>query len=158
MSLNHLLDVTARHAHGAHRTYYAREKGLLTRMLIGPRARQRGYYDLLSLGIGASIAIAFATVGLWQKREEMLSQQMAAQGNLLADIGNSINGKYLSIYYSNLVNGTAIPGVANEYAPTMAELQAIDVVPAGYSTTSVYGAPYVISLAKTPAGCVAPPL
>lgn len=26
MSLNHLLDVTARHAHGAHRTYYAREK------------------------------------------------------------------------------------------------------------------------------------
>ncbi len=151
-----LLHVIARPAHGMHRTYYARRKGLLTRMLIGTRGRQRGYYDLLSLGIGASIAIAFATVGLWQKREEMLSQQMAAQGDVLAEIGNSINGKYLSIYYSNLVNGTAIPGVANEYAPTMAELEAINVIPAGYSTTSVYGAPYVISLAKTPTGCVAP--
>ncbi|KVD37046.1 hypothetical protein [Burkholderia ubonensis] len=156
MSPNHLLHVTTRPARGMHRTYDARRKGLLTRMLIGSRGRQRGYYDLLSLGIGASIAIAFATVGLWQKREELLSQQMAAQGDVLAEIGNSINGKYLSIYYSNLVNGTAIPGVANEYAPTMAELEAINVIPAGYSTTSVYGAPYVISLAKTPAGCVAP--
>ncbi len=125
-------------------------------VLAGSRTRQRGYYDLLSIGIGATIAIAFATVGLWQKREEMLSQQMAAQGNVLADIGNSINGKYLSIYYSNLVNGTAIPGIANEYAPTMAELEAINVVPVGYSTTSTYGTPYVISLAKTPAGCAAP--
>ncbi|WP_247308902.1 shufflon system plasmid conjugative transfer pilus tip adhesin PilV [Ralstonia pseudosolanacearum] len=120
------------------------------------RARQRGFYDLVSLGIGASIAIAFAATQLWQQRQEMLSQQMAAQGNVLADIGNSINGKYLSLYYSNLVNGTAIPGVANEYAPTMAELQAINVVPAGYATTSAYGTPYVVSLAKTPSGCVAP--
>lgn len=79
MSPNHLLHVTTCPARGMHRTYDARRKGLLTRMLIGSRGRQRGYYDLLSLGIGASIAIAFATVGLWQKREELLSQQMAAQ-------------------------------------------------------------------------------
>lgn len=156
MSPNHLLDVTARLVHGTHQTHYAREKGRLTGLLVNSRAWQRGYYDLLSIGIGATIAIAFATVGLWQKREEMLSQQMAAQGNVLADIGNSINGKYLSIYYSNLVNGTAIPGVADEYAPTMAELEAINVVPAGYSTTSAYGTPYVVSLAKAPTGCVAP--
>lgn len=156
MSPNYLLNVTVRLAQGPHQTHYAREKGRLTGLLVNSRARQRGYYDLLSVGIGATIAIAFATVGLWQKREEMLSQQMAAQGNVLADIGNSINGKYLSIYYSNLVNGTPVPGVANEYAPTMAELEAINVVPAGYSTTSAYGTPYVVSLAKTPAGCVAP--
>jgi hypothetical protein len=126
------------------------------RFFMGSRERQRGVYDLLSLSIGAAIAIAFATAGLWQKRQEMLSQQMAAQGDVLADIGNSINGKYLSIYYSNLVNGTSIPGVANVYAPTMTELEAINVVPAGYSTTSAYGMPYVISLSKTPDDCVAP--
>ncbi len=105
---------------------------------------------------GAAIAIAFATSGLWAKRQEVLSQQTAAQGDVLADIGNSINGIYLATYYSNLVNGTAIAGVANAYAPTMTELENINVVPSGYSTTSAYGTPYVISLAKTPAGCVAP--
>lgn len=126
------------------------------RLLAGSSARQRGFYDLMSIGIGATIAIAFATVGLWEKRQEMLSEQMAAQGGVLLDIGNLINGKYLAIYYSNLVNGTAVPGVANEYAPTMAELQAINVIPAGFSTTSAYGFPYQVLLAKVPAGCVAP--
>ncbi|MHA6828260.1 hypothetical protein ACQUJV_18810 [Ralstonia pseudosolanacearum] len=120
------------------------------------RAKQRGVYDLVSLGIGASIAIAFAAAQLWQQRQELLSQQMAAQGGVVADLGNSVNGKYLALYYSNLVNGTAVPGVANAYAPTMTELQAINVVPAGSSTTAVNGAPYVVKLAKTPAGCVAP--
>lgn len=128
----------------------------LNRLFIGSRTRQRGIYDLLSLGIGASIAIAFATAQIWAQRQEMLSQQIAAQGNVLADIGNSINGVYLAKYYSNLVNGAPIAGVANEYAPTMTELENINVVPAGYSTTSAYGTPYVVSLAKTPAGCVAP--
>ncbi|NRF83853.1 hypothetical protein HQ619_07920 [Burkholderia gladioli] len=122
----------------------------------GSRARQRGFYDLLSIGIGATIAIAFATVGLWEKRQEMLSEQMAAQGGVMLDIGNLVNGKYLSLYYSNLVNGTAIAGVANEYAPTMAELQAINVIPSGFSTVSAYGAPYQVALAKIPSGCVAP--
>jgi hypothetical protein len=66
---------------------------VVIRTLLGRRSRQRGYYDLLSIGIGASIAIAFATVGLWEKREEMLSQQMAAQGDVVKDIGNFINGR-----------------------------------------------------------------
>ncbi|WP_157721074.1 hypothetical protein [Burkholderia ubonensis] len=128
----------------------------IRRMLIGSRTRQRGMYDLLSIGIGATIAIAGATVGLWQKRQDMLAEQMAAQGDIVRDIGNSINGQYLSKYYSNLVNGTGVPGVANAYAPTMAELQAINVLPAGLATTSAYGTPYVVSLAKIPAACVAP--
>ncbi|MEZ0606187.1 hypothetical protein ACAX43_29280 [Paraburkholderia sp. IW21] len=128
----------------------------LNRLFIGSRARQRGIYDLLSLGIGASIAIAFAATQIWAQRQEILSQQTAAQGNVLADIGNSINGVYLAKYYSNLVDGTPIAGVANAYAPTMTELQNLNVIPAEYTTTSAYGTPYVISLAKTPAGCVAP--
>ena len=74
----------------------------------------------------------------------------------MLDIGNLINSKYLSLYYSNLVNGTAIAGIANEYAPTMAELQAINVIPSGFSTTSAYGTPYQVALSKIPAGCVAP--
>ncbi|HDR9068285.1 TPA: shufflon system plasmid conjugative transfer pilus tip adhesin PilV [Burkholderia vietnamiensis] len=126
------------------------------RILAGSRAGQRGVYDLVSLGIGATIVVAFATVGLWEKRQEMLSEQMSAQGGILLDIGNLVNGKYLALYYSNLVNGTAIPGVANEYAPTMAELKAINVIPAGFSTTSAYGFPYQVSLSKVPAGCIAP--
>ena len=128
----------------------------IRRLLTGSRAYQRGMYDLLSIGIGASIAIAGATIGIWQKRQDMLSEQMAAQGDIVRDLGNSINGLYLSKYYSNLVNGTGVPGVANAYSPTMAELQAINVLPAGFSTTSAYGVPYVVSLAKIPAACVAP--
>ncbi|SEI14535.1 hypothetical protein [Paraburkholderia hospita] len=126
------------------------------RLLAGTRARQRGVYDLVSLGIGISIAIAFATAGLWAKRQEILADQMAAQGDVVKDIGNLVNAKYLSLYYSNLVNGSGIAGVADPYHPTITELQAINVLPAGYSTTSAYGSPYLVSLAKTPAGCVAP--
>lgn len=155
MPLSHDLNITSSRFQGMPRRGNI-EESLSTRILKGSRTRQRGYYDLLSIGIGATIAIAFATVGLWQKREEMLSQQMAAQGDVLKDIGNAVSAKYLSLYYSNLVTGTSVPGIANQYAPTMAELEAINVVPAGYSTTSAYGTPYVISLTKTPAGCVAP--
>src|SRR5260363_380916 len=51
----------------------------------------------------------------------------------------------------------SIPGVAEIYAPTIAELQATGDLDQGFQPVSLLnGLPYVVALSRTPAGCTPP--
>ncbi len=93
---------------------------------------------------------------LWRKRQQVLADVRSAQGTVLRRIGEGVN-HYIVNHYSALVNDTPIPGVAELYAPTIVELQAIGDLDAGFQPVSLFsGLPYQVALSRTPAGCTPP--
>lgn len=64
--------------------------------------------------------------------------------------------KFMSANFESLANGVAIAGVANEYAPTFAELQALGIIQAGTPATNQFGSQWRFAITKQPVGCVAP--
>ncbi len=68
---------------------------------------------------------------------------------------NSANA-YTAQNFEALIHSTSVAGVANEFKPTIAELKAIGLLPAGVSTTNTVGTGWTISLALMPTGCPVP--
>lgn len=118
---------------------------------------QRGAALLLELAIVTIISTAMIATSLIYERDKVLDQQFSAQGDLMNTLKGAVS-TYIANNYQALVNGSPIAGVANPYAPTIAELQnaAVSPLPSGFNATSMFGFPYVVSIARTPAGCVAP--
>lgn len=91
---------------------------------------------------------------------EARQTKTSAQGIQLATLGSSV-ATYSTKYYGPLVNNTSIPlpaggVVANIYAPTIAELQALGLLAPNFSTTNMFGGGYGTRVARSPAGCAAP--
>lgn len=126
--------------------------GRNARVTRSSRYRQRGDISLVGLTLTATISMMMAGAALWGQRQDMLSDLRKSQGQLLFDIGNGYNS-FIVNHYAALVGGTAVSGVTNPYAPTIAEIQATGDLPTSYQPTSVSGLPYIASLQKTPASC-----
>lgn len=119
------------------------------------RYRQRGEISLVGLALTASISMMMAGAALWGQRQDMLSDLRKSQGQILFEIGNGYNS-YIVNHFPALIAGTAVTGVSNPMAPTIANLQTTGDLPTSYQSTSLMGGlPYSASLQKVPAGCSA---
>ncbi len=118
--------------------------------------RQRGAIMLIELAIVTAFTMAAVSGQLWIKRQQMLASVRAAQGTVLRNIGHGYN-QYIVNHYSALLNQHPIKGVANSYAPTIAELQAIGDVDQHFQATSLLGGlPYAATISRVPEGCRPP--
>lgn len=116
------------------------------------RWRQRGDISIAGLALTATISMMMAGAALWAQRQDMLSNLRKSQGQMLFDIGNGYNS-YIVNHFPALIAGTAVSGVSNPMAPSIADIQTTGDLPASYQPTSLTGLPYIASLQKVPAGC-----
>jgi hypothetical protein len=116
------------------------------------RRRQRGDISIVGLALTATISMMMAGAALWAQRQDMLSNLRKSQGQMLFDIGNGYNS-YIVNHFPALIAGTAVSGVSNPMAPSIADIQTTGDLPASYQPTSLTGLPYIASLQKVPAGC-----
>lgn len=119
------------------------------------KQRQRGAAFLVELSLVAIIAAIASGAAIWSTREKVKIQRFEAQGDLMKTLANSVNN-YIVTNYTALMNGTAVTGVAVPMAPTVAELRTLSLVPNAFSSTSMFGQSYVISITRTPTGCTPP--
>jgi Tfp pilus assembly protein PilV len=112
-----------------------------------------GGFSLLEVSIAVVLAGMVTAAGLWFEAQKMRTQLADSQAEVLVTLNNAVNA-FEANSYSSLANGTSIPGVANPYAPSIAELTSLGLLTNGFSTRNLYGGGYQISLAKTPTGCV----
>lgn len=118
------------------------------------RSRQRGVTMVeLLIVLALTIAAAWQAVAVFMDKAQTAKAEI--QGGVLGELNNAL-GTYITNNYNALVNGTAVSGVTNAYAPTVAELVTLGVLNAGFQGTNMYGGTYGISVFKTPTGCVAP--
>jgi Tfp pilus assembly protein PilE len=117
--------------------------------------RSQNGFTLIEAMVAVSIVIMLASFKLYPMYIEARMTKAAAQGKQLATWSNSV-ATYSTIFYNNLVNGTSIAGVADVYAPTVAELRALGLISATFSATNMYNGNYGAKITKTPIGCVAP--
>lgn len=119
------------------------------------RPNRANGFTLVELAIAIAISALIISGGLAFQLDTVRKQQASAQGDQIKTL-NGYVATYETNYYGNLVNGTPIAGVSNEYAPTVAELKTIGVIPASFNATNLYGGGFTISVSKTPTSCVAP--
>lgn len=117
------------------------------------RSSQSGF-TLIELAIVIAVSILLTAAMLWPKVVQLRQQKATMQGTQLATL-NNIVATFQTKNYGNLVAGTSVAGVANAYAPTIAELQNWGL-PANFSATNMYGGGYAVAISKIPAGCTAP--
>jgi hypothetical protein len=117
-----------------------------------PLSAEAGF-TLVEVSIAAVLGAAIAALFLSVQADNLHNQVAQNQGQLLSTINNSVNG-YLAANYTALVNHTAIPGVVNPYAPTLAELSSLGFLSTPYSAQNLYGGSYAVSLSLVPSGCI----
>lgn len=105
------------------------------------------------IALGLTLSIAASVYWLYARYQHI--NQAIAQANNLTTVSNA-SGTYMTVYFTPLVNGTAVTGVANEYAPTISELVGLGLLPSTFSATNNYGGGYTVAVSKVPSGCVAP--
>lgn len=115
---------------------------------------QKGF-TLAEVMIAVVISLILAGYKLYPMYLEARQTKSSAQGMQLSTMGNSV-ATYSTKYYGPLVGNTAIPGVANIYAPTVDELKALGLLAPNFSTVNMYGGGYAARITRSPAGCVAP--
>lgn len=120
-------------------------------------SKQQGAALLLELAIVAIITTFMIASQINDVKNKAVEAQFSAQGDLMNALKGAVS-TYIANNYSALVNGTAVAGVANAYAPTVAELQnpAVSNLPPGFNANSLLGPAYVVQIAKSPAACTPP--
>lgn len=117
--------------------------------------RQGGAAFLLELSIVLIISSLAMAAELKQQRDQMIDARYKAQGDLMVTLNGGVN-TYVANNYAALVNGNAVSGYANPYAPTIAELVAQGLLPTGFSGTSMLGPAYAVTVSRVPSGCTPP--
>ncbi len=119
---------------------------------VSMRRNQRGF-TLVELAIVAAIMMAITISGMWTLVEQRRIDRATEQGKALLRIETGLQN-YIIANHRALLNATPIAGVANEYAPTIAELAALDTsVSAGWAN-NLYGGGYTLSVLRLPVGCL----
>lgn len=111
-------------------------------------------FTLIEVSIAIAVSMMLAAALLWPQVVRVRHQKAVAQGTQLATLSNIV-ATFMTRNYGNLVAGTAVAGVANPYAPTIAELQNWGL-PANFLASNQYGGGYAVQITKLPAGCTPP--
>lgn len=115
-------------------------------------------FTLAEVMIAVVISLILAGYKLYPMYLEARATKASAQGMQLVTWNNSV-ATYSTIYYGNLVNGTAIPALpagSNVYAPTIDNLKTLGLLPPNFSAMNMFGGGYAARITKLPVGCVAP--
>ena len=118
------------------------------------RKTQSGF-TLLEMGVVMIIMGILATLTLMKKYDDFRDNIGKIGGGQVLKVSAAL-GQYQVNYYSQLVNNTAIAGVANIYAPTIAELSALNLLPGGFQNQNALGGQYITQVSRVPAACVPP--
>lgn len=116
--------------------------------------KQKGF-TLVELLLVVTLAIGAMGYVIAREFDKAQIEKAETQAGLLDKV-NEAMGTYITNYYSQLVNNTPIAGVANIYAPTIAELKTLGVLESTFSGVNFYGGGYGTQAARVPAACVAP--
>jgi hypothetical protein len=121
------------------------------RPLRSPLHRQLGYYLL-----GVSLALLAASIAAMGSARSSINAFNTSVGK---NIGNQLQtvltglDAYIQSNYSALASSQSVAGVVNANAPTVAELQALNLLSAGVQTKPSLGNSYKINVWVTPTGC-----
>jgi type II secretory pathway pseudopilin PulG len=123
--------------------------------LLRPLTSKRNLqgFTLVEVGIAAVLSAAIAALLLSIDADRLRTQIAENQGQLLSTINNAVNG-YEAANFNALVNHSGVAGVANAYAPTLAELSSLGYLSNVYSTQNLFGGGYAINLSLLPTGCI----
>lgn len=116
--------------------------------------KQKGF-TLIELLLAVTLAIGAMGYVIAREFDKAQIAKAETQAGLLDKV-NGAMGTYITNYYSQLVNNTPIAGVANIYAPTIAELKTLGVLDSTFSSANFYSGGYGTQAALVPTGCVAP--
>ena len=103
--------------------------------------RSQSGFTLVELSIVAMIAGMTASIALINKAQDLRYDLVHAQVNQLNTLGAAL-GNYESSFAANIISNTAITAngttVANNYAPTLAELKAIGMLDNSFNINNFY--------------------
>lgn len=116
------------------------------------RRRQRGSMTLdaiLALGIMA-VAASNDQMGSMRRRDV---NTMVATGQYMQGLQVGLN-RYISVNFDSLAQGSGVAGVANQYAPTLQELQTNNYLPTGWTLNNPASLTFTVAI--TPTNCPGP--
>nr|WP_280971469.1 shufflon system plasmid conjugative transfer pilus tip adhesin PilV [Cupriavidus gilardii]WDE72706.1 hypothetical protein [Cupriavidus gilardii] len=115
--------------------------------------KQDGFASLITLTLILAVA-TLLQVQLGQERARYAAETIGRSvGGAMRDL-NNVMGTYAAKYWDALQLGTSIAGVANPMEPTVAELQALGLTHAAFSSTSPVGGTFRTRVVRLPANCV----
>ncbi|MGY8527621.1 type II secretion system protein [Paracidovorax citrulli] len=117
--------------------------------------RQQSGFTLLELVLVLGIIMALLTGVIWYNNRMASIAKANAQSDTLRTLSNALN-TYAVVYKTPLADQTPVSGVANSYAPTIAELKALGLLTTTFSPESLYGGGYAMRLELYPATCTPP--
>lgn len=112
-------------------------------------------YLLIEVSMAMAIGAIATFYQLKEKQGEIIGEMGERQGEQLRRVGKAVNA-YTVAKYSEVLNNSAVPGVANTRAPSVAELAALGFLESSFIDRTLSGGVYQTSLSLTPTGCVVP--
>lgn len=118
------------------------------------KLRQAGFM-LIELSLAFALLSMMLFYQVRQERDQLVEDYGEAHGRQMKTVADAANA-YAVTYYNQVLNNTAVTGVAVTLQPTVAELATLGFLSAGYGSTTMFGGGYNIVLTLTPAACTLP--
>lgn len=116
---------------------------------------QKGF-TLLETTMVMMVVFVGIVSGFWIATNKMKDAQAIVLADQMVVLDGAV-ATYRTKNYAALTSAVpVVAGFANAMQPTPAELRTAGYLNTGFSDTTAYGSNYVIFLAQTPGGCVAP--
>lgn len=109
----------------------------------------------IELAVVVMVLSTIIVTGLMKYRDELRMSVARAVGEQIKVVNDAV-ATYATTYFSELVNGLPVPGVATPTSPTIPELVTLGYLSGSYSATSISGSAYGIALTLEPVGCTPP--
>ncbi|NHQ86761.1 hypothetical protein HA050_11595 [Iodobacter sp. HSC-16F04] len=119
------------------------------------QSKQRGYL-LLEMMIVMTITAIILGGFIHSSAQERKQRRVDTYAQQLKNLGNTIEGQYLTKVYALLQSGAPVPGFANPSNPSIAELKAAHYLPVDFPEKGKMGGNFVIEMTLVPAGCTPP--
>jgi len=93
---------------------------------------------------------------IYSSAQERKQRRVDTYAQQLKNLGNTIEGQYLTKVYALLQSGAPVPGFANPRNPSIAELKAARHLPVDFPEKGKMGGNFVIEMTLFPTGCTPP--
>ncbi|MFL9611180.1 hypothetical protein ACKF11_13950 [Methylobacillus sp. Pita2] len=114
-------------------------------------SKQQGF-TLVEVGIVLIIMTLMVALKIREDAQELRMALAKSQGEQMKVAGKGLYN-YALANFNAIVDGTAVAGVANTHAPTVAELKTLGYMESGFNANTFYGGTYNFTINKSPATC-----
>lgn len=107
---------------------------------------------------GMIALVLMGVIAFWQANSAIIRFQEGVgkiAGEQVKTIGDAL-GTYAVTNVNQIISNSAVAGVANTRAPTVAELTALGFLPASTGLVNINSGTYALTVTATPGGCVVP--